>query len=350
MTRLFSSAFREPTLIYQRHRNTIENILTAAALTYLVGLFFNATKIYPDQWRTVLLVSIFVVGAQWRDWGYYLAFAALLWPLWNLSPYLMTLFVAVALLPRYWIIQALPWILLVMSAPILAEWQILGLVPLLAGLVAGPKTGWWTGLFCALWLKLVAGMSGLMPELGALHGMIFSISAIELNFVNASSLETLERLAEPFTQSSFLLLLHLLQIGAWGLAGWVVGTIEQKEWRKSRPRFLIILTLTAGFLILWSALYLLPAWLELQSMTAFLRNQLPTIGLALSALSAGLLAALHESLQRPVPPRPIPYTEPPVTTPNKQATVDASSPSPSSRPWSPPPRPEQDDVIMLELD
>lgn len=348
MTSLFSFAFREPVLLYQKNRTVIENTLTAAALTYLVALFFEATKIYPDQWRTVLLVSIFVVGAQWRDWGYYLAFAALLWPLWNLSPYLMTLFVAVGLLPRYWLIQALPWVLLVMSAPILAEWQILGLAPLLAGLVAGPKTGWWTGIFCALWLKLIAGMSGLMPELGALHGLAFSISAIELNFVDASSLETLERLAEPFAQSSFLLLLHLLQIAAWGLAGWIVGSIKEKEWRKERPFFMTILTLTTGFLILWSGLYLLPAWLELQSLATFLSHQLPTIGLALSALSAGLLATLYESMQRPVPPKPMPYTEPLVTPANTQATVDTSSTS--SRPWSQPARPKQDDLIMLELD
>ena len=348
MASLLSIAFRSPVLIYQRHYKAIENVFIAAALTFLVGLFFDATAIYPYQWRTVLLVTIFVVGAQWRDWGYYIAFAALLWPLWNLSPYLMTLFVAVALLPRYWIIESLPWALLVVSAPILAEWQIIGLVPLLAGLVAGPTTGWWAGVFCVLWLKLVAGMSGLMPEVGALHGLAFSLAAIETNFIDASSLETLERLAEPFAQSSFLLLLHLLQVAAWGLAGWMVGKIHKKEWRKGRPPFIIVPTLALGFFVLWAALYLLPAWLELQTFTVFLKNSLPTAGLALSVLSAGLLAAFYESIQRPVLPQHIPSVEPSVGKSAMETVVETSSPS--SRPWSPPPRPEQDDVIMLELD
>ncbi|MGB0383786.1 MAG: hypothetical protein ACPGWR_03100 [Ardenticatenaceae bacterium] len=352
---VLSLTFRGPVLIYQRHRQAIENLLIAGALTLLVGLFLDATAIYPAQWRTVLLLTILMVGTQWRDWGYYIAFASLLWPLWNLSPYLMTLFVAVALLPRYWIIEYLPWVLLVVSAPLLTEWQIIALVPLLAGLVAGPATGWWTGVLSVLWVKLVAGMSGVLPELGALHGLFFSLAPIESHFTHASSLETLELLAAPFAESSFLLLLHLLQAAAWGLAGFLVGTIHEMEWRKGRPSFILLPTLALGFLVLWAGLYLLPAWLELQSFSVFLKDWMPTAGVALSVLAAGLLAMFYESMQRPVPPPDLPREGAPTVEPRVPSGASkprrepfVESKRPSSRPVKL--RPMQDGTIMLEFD
>jgi hypothetical protein len=290
-------------LSYQRHRKFIQNSLIAAALTLLVGLFLEATNAFSEQWRLVLLLTIFAIGAQSRDWGYYLAVSVLSYALWDLSPYFMSLFVAVALLPRLLIINYLPWALLVVSTPLLAEWQAIGLVPLLAGLIAGPTVGLSVGLLAALWLKLVAGLAGWMPELGALHGLSFTIEMIEARVSDATSLETLKLLAAPFSQSSTILLLHVLQITGFGIAGWLVGKVRQIEWRQGKPPFVLLPTLAVGFLPLWGAIYLLPAWLEIQSFTMFWTNPLPAAGLALSALTAALLSAFYENVQRPLPNR-----------------------------------------------
>lgn len=350
MPRPVTFAFRGPVLTYQRHRDAIENTLLAAALTLLVGVFLDATGAYPEQWRMVLLLALFALGAQARAWGYYAAVAILLWPLWSLSPHLMALFLAVALLPRGWIIEGLPWALLIVAAPLLAEWQVVALVPLLAGLLAGPMVGLWAGGLTALWLKLVAGLSGWLPELGDLHGVPFTLAAIEPRIADTTSLEILERLAAPFAQSSSLLLLHLLQIVAWALAGWLVGKIRHLDWRNGEPRFLFAPALAAGTLVLWVALFLIPAWLELKPLAAFLTAPLPTVGLALSAIMAALLTTLYESVQRPVPRRtPRPRPAPSRVGREGVETVRDDS-APPHRPWAEPARPEEDDVIMLELD
>lgn len=300
---ILQSPVRGFLLNYQRHREFVQNSMIAAALTLLVGLFLEATNAFSEQWRLVLLLTIFAIGAQSRDWGYYLAVSVLSFALWDLSPYLMSLFVAVALLPRLLIIDYLPWALLVVSTPLLVEWQAIGLVPILAGLIAGSTVGLWVGVLAALWLKLVAGLAGWMPELGALHGLSLTVEMIEARVSDAKSLETLQLLAAPFSQSSSALLLHVLQIASFGIAGWLVGKLRQSEWREGEPSFVLLPTLAIGFLPLWGAIYLLPAWLGIQSWTMFWTNPLPAAGLALSALTAGLLTAFYESVQRPLPNR-----------------------------------------------
>lgn len=340
------STLRGPLLTYQRHRERIEDILVATGLSFLVGLFLNATHVYPQEWQLVLLLTIFVVGTQAREWAYYVAIATVLWPLWFISPYLMALFVAVALLPRTLIIEHLPWILLVLSAPLLAEWHALALPPLLAALIAGASIGFWVGALTAFWIKLVAGLSGWIPELAALHGQAFTLTPIETLVRDASSLETLELLAAPFIQSSSMLLLHVLQIVAWGCAGWLVGKIIQVDWQQVSPHIAIIPSLSAGLILLWSAIYLLPAWLELQPLSYVLSHPLPMAGLLLSALTAGCLASLYEEIQRPVSPRLIRASGQARQQKHKPQQTSNTQPSPS---WSNTPS-NKEKLILLEFD
>ncbi len=343
------ATLRGPVLAYQRHRDRIEDAAVAAALALVVGLFLNGMAVYPAQWQSALLIGIFGLGVRSRAWGYYAAVAALLWPMWALSPYLMTLFLAVALLPREWIIEALPWALLIASAPLLAQWQMIGLVPLLAGVIAGPTTGLWAGILAALWLKMAGGLAGWMPEIGALYGAPFSLDLIRAQVAGSNSLDTLRMLVEPFAQSSFLLLLHALQIVLWGLAGWAVGKLREIEWRNGEPRFLLIPTLALGSLMLWATLFLLPAWLEVQPLATFLTSPLPTVGLALSALATAVGSALYEMVRRPVTQQPrrgfqVRMTREGPVTMSSEPQAAPTRRAPHVAPLG------DDDVIMLELD
>ncbi len=343
-------SLRNPLLVYQRHRDRIEDAAVAAVLMLLVGLFLEGMGVFEGQWRTVILVAIFGLGAQRRAWGYYAAIAALIWPLWLLSPYLMTLFLVVALLPRNWMIEVLPWALLVASAPLLAEWQIVALVPLLAGLVAGPTTGLWAGAAAALWLKLAGGLAGWMPpEMVALHGASFALELIRPNVAQANSLETLLLLAAPFAESSLLFLLHALQIALWGIAGWLVGRVRRLEWRSGQPQFPLVLALAPGALTLWAALYLVPAWLEVESLARFLFAPTPTVGLAVAALAAALLSSAYESVQRPVA-RYVRRSHTPTVRMSREGPVPVGGISRRGEHIRPERSPGDDDVIMLELD
>ncbi len=289
-----------PLLLYQRHRERIEDALVAVGLAVLVALFLNAANVAAGPWRTVLLLAIVGSGTYSRALGYHVALAVLLWPLWALSPYLALLLLAVALPLRGWLIERLGWVLLIAGAPALAQWQVVGVVPLLAGLVAGPRTALGVALFAALWLKMVGGLAGWQPEMGALHGASLSLAAIEARVAGASFPDTMRLLAVPLTHSP---LLHALQIAAWGAAGWLVATLRQVEWKEGRPQLPLVPVLATGVLVLWSALFLLPVWFDSQSFFALLAAPTPTVGLALSAILAALLSALYESVHHPVTTR-----------------------------------------------
>ncbi|MGH2543366.1 MAG: hypothetical protein ACRDIB_11235 [Ardenticatenaceae bacterium] len=341
----FLALVRNPVLLVRRHRNLVENAAVAAALALLVGIFLQASAVFPAQWHAGILLTIFVLGAYSRAWGYYAAVAALLWPLWLLSPFLTMLFLAGALLSRARMIAALPWVLLAVSAPLLAEWHVIGFVPLLAGLIAGPATGLWSGLLAALWLKMAGGLAGWLPEMGALHGAPFALDLFQARIGDANPIETLLLLIRPFAQPSPVL--HALQIAAWGLAGGLVGRVRRIEWQRGEPRYPLVPALASGALLLWGALYLVPAWLELQPLAAFLFAPSPAVGLALSALLAALGATLYEFLPhprpRPVPPRPTVHMsrEGPITVSKVQRRGDHIRPGASA---------EEDELIMLELD
>jgi hypothetical protein len=342
---------------YQRHRPVIDNLLVAGFLALGVFRIWQVSGLFGLEWHIVIGLAILALGVQNRAWGYYAAVAAVLVPLWNLSPYLMTLFIAVALLPRQWWIERLPWVLLAASAPLLAEWHILGFAPLVAGLVGGPVAGFGVGLGSAIWMKLVAGLANLPAELGYLHGIPITWNAIVAHTQPASSLEILQIIAAPFIVGSSALLLHLLQSVGWGLAGWVVGKVRRHHWVKGEPRFLFVPALASGALVIWATLFMVPAWVGVQSAWLFLGANRVTAGIALASIAGAFVTTILERTRRPVVqrvPRPA-YTrrrtrEGMVLIPTNPEADVVTTTGRWRNPTPLPPTDEDEGVIMLEID
>lgn len=342
---------------YQRHRPLIDNLLVAGFLALGVFRLWNVSGLFGMEWHIVIALAVLALGVQQRAWGYYAAVAALLLPLWNLSPYLMTLFVAGALLPRRWWIEQLPFVLLAASAPLLAEWHVPGLAPLLAGLVGGPAAGFGVGLGSALWMKVVAGLAEIPAELGYLHGVRMTWAAMATHTQEASSLEILQMIGAPFLAGSSLFLLHSLQSVGWGVAGWLVGKVRRHHWVKGEPRFHFVPAIATGALFLWATIFMIPAWLGLQSAWLFLGAGRIVAGIALAGIATAFVTTILERTRRPVAlrvPRPA-YTrrrtrEGMVLIPtNPEADVLTTtgrwrSPAPL------PPEADDEGVIMLEID
>jgi hypothetical protein len=342
---------------YQRHRPVIDNLLVAGFLALGVFRIWNVSGLFGMEWHIVLALTVLALGVQQRAWGYYAAVAAILIPLWNLSPYLMTLFVAATLLPRQWWIDRLPLVLLAASAPLLAEWHILGLAPLIAGLVGGPAAGFGVGVGSAIWMKLVAGLAEIPAELGYLHGVRVTWAAIAVHTQEASSLEILRMVVAPFIAGSSALLLHLLQSVGWGAAGWLVGKVRRLHWVKGEPRFLFVPALATGALVLWIAIFMVPAWLGIQSAWLFLSASRVTAGIALASIATAFVTTILERTRRPVVqrvPRPA-YTrrrtrEGMVLIPTNPEADVVTTTGRWRNPTPLPPEADDEGVIMLEID
>lgn len=342
--------FNSPLLIYQRHRERIEDALVAVGLAALVGIFLSATGVFSEAWRLVLMLALVGVGSFSRFWGYNAAVAVLAWPIWTLAPILLVPFLAAALLPRRWIVAALPWVLLVASAPLLAQWQIVGLAPLLAGLVAGRTSALVVGVFAALWLAVAGGLAGWQPELGALHGAPLSPPAVEAYLSGASFTGALRLLVAPFTESHLLLLVQVL---AWGVAGWGVATVREMTWQDGTPQLPLVPALATGAVVLWAAIFLLPVWFDRQSFWALVAAPTPTVGLALSAVLAALLGTLIQSVHQPVArPRRGPAAPRPKRRMSREGmrpAMDAPPATARRHPWAEIPRPEDDETAPLDV-
>jgi hypothetical protein len=341
---------------YQRHRPLIDSLLVAGFLALGVFRIWQMSGVFGIELHIVIALAIVALGVQNRAWGYYAAVAVVLVPLWNLSPYLMTLFVAVALLPRRWMIEQLPLVLVAASAPLLAEWHLLGFAPLVAGLVVGPAAGFGVGVGSAIWLKLVAGLADLPTDLALLHGVGVTWEGIASRTQPASSLEILQMVGAPFIVGTNAFLLYLLQSVGWGIAGWLVGKVRRYHWVKGEPRFVVIPAVATGGLMLWVVLFVIPAWLAQQSVWLFLSANRVMAGIALAAVAAVFITTVLERTRRPVAqrvPRPV-YTrrrtrEGMVLIPtNPEADVVTTT----GRWRTPtlPPEDEDEGVIMLEID
>lgn len=326
--------------LYQEQREPIDNALQAAGITVLAGIVLHAsiTAVYPSEWVTILLITTFVLGAREPAWGYLAATAVVLWPLWSLSPYLMALFLAVAVLARGIILDNLPWALLIIGAPLLAQGYVAALVPLAAGILAGPTVGLWTGALSALWLKLFGGMVNLSPDLLTLNEHAVDGTALASRFADANSLETLRLLVAPFASDSSVLLLHLLQIGTWAGAGYLAGRLRSSMLAERSPWGAVGAAAVAGAAVTWAGFYALPLWLDLTDVTVLTSTPWTHAGIALSATLSAALYACRHILRTP-------------TTGRKRVKVRRgwssvmSSDDDTSASQS-----QDDDLIMIELD
>jgi hypothetical protein len=346
-------------LFYQGQRDLVERALTAAGLTILVGNLLQSGPSYAPEWVVVLIVALFAIGLYHRTAGYVAAVAIAVWPLWQLSPYLATLFLAVAVLGREWLVNNLEWTILIVAAPLLAPYSITALVPLLAGLFLGAAGGFWVGLLLALWLKLVGGMAGIEPDMLSLHQEMILIQDIATRYSGANSLETLRLLVAPFAGNATFLLLDLLQLLLWALGGYLVGWMRRLSWAEREPWVSLIPALLLGGLSLWAAIFLIPIWLELAPVGLLWSDPIVVAGLVISVASAAGLYFLRYSLRRPV--RRVRWHTSP-TTQHQWPEPSQAAHSPSAKPTAPrrtgtTPRPAASgddgpvgDVIMLELD
>ncbi len=335
---------------YQTRRDVAERGVSAVGLAVLSHVLYQAQPVYPSDWRPFILIALFCAALYNTTLGYFLAVALAMWPLWTLSPHLASLFLAAAVLAQSPILRRLPWTLLVTATPMLAWNLISGLGPLMAGMTLGPGGGFWVGALAALWLKVAGGMAGHSTDLLTLHQQPILISAISVRYTSQTSLDTLRLIVEPFnTGRSSLLLLDVLQVLLWGLAGALVGWLRQRLWAERRPWLNLIVSLLAGALLIWFSIFALPVWLQLEPPALLWSDAWLSVGILATALIAGLTYAARYLLNRParrskVRILPVKFQPSPDGGPGSDPASQTVSANPSIS------NDKDDDVIMLELD
>lgn len=338
--------------LYQNSRVTINRAISAAWLSSLIWLTLGELPVYPAPWQAVIAAGVLTVGLWTVEWAFYLAVLALLYPLYQISIYVMVLFLAVAVLLSPIIITHLNQALLVVSVPFLAKAHLATVPALLAGLVWGAGGGMWVGCLAALWFKLLGGMSGLDIDLGALIYTPLNVSMVMDRFHTANSLETLQRLVEPFAPSSTVALSHLLQILAWGMAGYLVGGMVKRGWIDERGMLGRVICLVMGTALLVAGNLWVPIWLELRPSDEVRAQVTPAVMDNLFAVSfVALLDGCRRLLDRPLPARRSRKAKA-----QKEPAGQVISESPKSLPLSrgkipkPATSDQDDDIIMIELD
>lgn len=302
--------FRGPHNLYRRYQTVLESGLTALALGLLITLVLNGLGVYPYNWVVVIGIAVTLLGIRWPLAAYILSVGVMLYPLYTINLYLAVLFMAVAALGQRLFVHYLGATLLVLATPLLAQYHLHWLVPVLAGLWWGGSTGIWVGLLAALWGKILGGMAGLNLDWLVLAGQIPAAAAIEARFEAANSLETLLLLVEPFAATSSVVLYNLLQIIGWGMAGGFVGFLAGRKWVKYRTPWSILVVSAGGGLIMMVTHLGLPYWLgDALSEEAIVALQNPTgplFSLLIVIIVATLVYSVRETLDLPVaPPRPL---------------------------------------------
>jgi hypothetical protein len=300
-----STLVRLPHGLMRRYLSFLERIIVAAGLAGLVFGLVSSLPVYPPNWDLVILATVFVVALWWPGVAYFIAVAAVAYPLYTLSLYIAVLFLAVALLGQRVFIHNMGAMVLVLATPWLARYNLAWMVPLLGGLWWGAAGGAWMGGLAALWGQVLAGMAGLSPDWLALIGSSPTVVGVAQRFGEANSLETLKLILEPLAPGSTLLLYHLLQVIAWAAVGGIVGFLADRTWvQRRRPWGTIIVGVAGAFALLGAHLGL-GAWLEQYTLAALSAIWPPLIAATLVvAVVAGVLEGLRDFLEHPLPPRP----------------------------------------------
>jgi hypothetical protein len=357
---------RLPHGLMRRYLSFLERLLVAAGLSALVFAVVSTIPVYPPNWDLVILATVFVIALWWPAAAYFIAVAAVAYPLYTLSLYIVVLFLAVALLGQRIFIHNLGAMVLVLATPWLARYNVAWVVPLLGGLWWGAAGGAWMGGLAALWGQVLAGMAGLNPDWMALIGTSPTVAGVAQRFGEANSLETLELILEPLAPNTTLLLYHLLQVVAWAGLGGIVGFLADRKWVQHRQPWGTILIGMAGAFALLGAHIGLGMWLEQYSPLS-LSPMWPTLiaTAAIVAVVVGTLEGLRDFLEHPLPPRAAAHkkkasrrptrSRPPLHRTrrdgpeNEQEEERTPLPVPAQLPdWEP--ADESEDLIMLELD
>jgi hypothetical protein len=304
---MFAQAFRVPHSLYRRYQSVLESSATAAGFAALITIILINLKVYPDNWVLVIGAAIAIMGIRWPAMAYLVAVAVLLYPIYTINLYLAVLFLAISTLGHRLFVHYLGATTLVLATPLLAEYHLHWLVPILGGLWWGGKVGAWVGGLAALWGKIMGGMAGLDIDWLTMAGTSTDFELIANRFQEANSLETLLLLVEPFATTSSVILYNLLQVVGWAVAGGFVGSLAGRKWVRYRTPWSILVVTAGGGIILLAAHIGLPYWLrEAASESTLAISQdpvAPLFSLLIVIIVGTSLYTLRESLDLPAAPK-----------------------------------------------
>ena len=303
---MIAHALRGPHNLYRRYQGLLERSLTATALAALITLTLYNLSIYPENWVLVIGVAVGLLGIRWPLLAFAIAIAALIYPIYTVNLYLAVLFVAIAALGHRLFVHYLGATILVLGTPLLAQYHLHWLIPVLAGLWWGGASGAWVGGLAAIWGKFIGGMAGLNTDWLLLAGQTVDISLIIARFQEANSLETLILLIEPFATTATIILYNLLQIVGWIVAGSFVGSLAGQKWIKYHAPWSILVISAGGGLIMLAAHLSLPYWLQeaatVETLAILQDPAGPLFSLIMIIIVGTTIYSLREALELPVAP------------------------------------------------
>ncbi len=250
--------------LYQRYHVFFDRLPAALGMAYLFFLVARSTDAFSSEWRIFIAGGVLVAGMARPIAGYLTFLLALAYPLYSISIYIAALALAVLIPLAFFIEEYLAGLVLVLAAPLLSIYRVAPLAPLLAGLWWAEWGGVLVGLGSAFWLKTFAGMCGATLDLTQLGGVPLAAGRLIDRFHTANSLQTLLWMAEPWlgissldvgrvsipaASDSQILLLHVIELLGWGLAGYGVGLTHRLVQEKSRSFGGIVLFEIGGVLV-----------------------------------------------------------------------------------------------------
>ncbi len=259
---MIAQALRGPHNLYRRYQALLESAIASTALAALVTLTLLDLPTYPANWVLVIGLTIAVVGIRWPLVAYIITVTVLVYPIYTLNLYLAVLFLALSVLSQQLVVHYLGATVLILATPLLAEYHLHWLVPILAGLWWGGARGASIAAMAAIWGKILAGMAGMNIDWLVMAGHAPAGQAIADRFGEANSLQTLLLLVEPFSASSSVILYNLLQVMGWAVTAGLVGWLAERKWVKHSAPWSILVITAAGGLVMLATHLGLPYWLQ----------------------------------------------------------------------------------------
>ena len=296
--------FRGPHSLYRRYQALLESALTSIGFAVVVTVSVNSTAVFPYNWVVVTGVAIAILGIRWSLLAFIIAVAAMTYPLFTINLYLAVLFLAISALGHRLFVHYLGATTLVLATPLLAQYHLHWLVPILGGLWWGGAVGAWIGGLAALWGKMVAGMAGMDIDWLVLAGHVPDTADVAARFDGANSLNTLLLIVEPFAATSTVILYNLLQIIGWAVAGGFVGGLAWRRWVKYSAPWSIMVVTAAGGLIMLITHVGLPYWLTDAVTDPVVQDPVaPLFSLIVVIIAGTIVYSVRESLDLPVAPK-----------------------------------------------
>jgi hypothetical protein len=334
-----------PAWLYQRYRVFFDRLVPAFVMALLFVLTDQTTGTFSREWHWSIAGGILGAGLAAPVVGYIAFILALAYPLYSISIYIAALALSILTLMAFLAPRHLTPLMFALMVPLLASWRIAVMVPLLAGLWWAEWGGVLIGTGSALWLKVFAGMCGITPDLTQLGGQTLTTHHLIERFHAANSLQTLLWLAEPLAPDSETLLLNLLEVIGWGLAGYGVALVGRRLNGMSRPRLGFLAGVSAGLLGIGLGSLVLPVILDLRARSALSIFHLS--GFLLECATGSIIAAALWAVSRHLTRPAVVHTRS-QTEPYRPKRAPAPSPQPLVRPQAR--EDEPTDIIMIDLD